>query len=259
LRVLQVEDNETNRTVIERVLSRVGHSVSNVENGAEALEAIKSKYFDVILMDRHMPVMDGIEATRRIRQMDGPIASIPIIGITASASQDELQACIDAGMDDCLIKPVEAVKLRALLERLSGGDPAPTPDPVVGAEDAVATGPDQLPVDLAGLARIIGEDDRGELFSMLDIFNNEFPKLLASLEAAIRERDAEAVHICAHTAKGAAANAAALSLSAMLKEIQFDAHLQNWGEIEARTDAVKSEYGRVVDFCDDRKQGAGLR
>lgn len=257
LRILQVEDNETNRTVIERVLSRVGHSVSSVVDGAKALEAVKSENFDVILMDRHMPVMDGIEATRRIREMASPFASIPIIGITASASRDEIQACMDAGMDDCLIKPVEAAKLRSLLEDLSRGDQPPAPPPAVDVESTIATGPDQPPVDLDHLSRILGDDDEDELFSMLDIFNNEFPKLLANLELAIRERDAGAVHTCAHTAKGAAANAAAVSLSAMLKEIQVDAHLQDWDETEARTDAVKSEYGRVVGFCDERKQGAG--
>ncbi len=257
LRVLQVEDNETNRTVIERVLSRVGHSVSSVENGEEALGAIKSGNFDVILMDRHMPVMDGLEATRRIRCMDGPIASIPIIGITASASQDELDACIKAGMNDCLTKPVEAVRLRALLEKLAGAAGSPPPAaPVVDVGGPGSTDLDRPPIDLGRLSRILGEDDEEELFFMLDIFNREFPKLLGNLEAAVKDRNAGSVHDCAHAAKGAAANAAAVLLSELLKEIEADAHLENWDETITRTAAVKFEYDRLVRFCRDTRAKA---
>ena len=242
LRVLQVEDNETNRAVVERALSRVGHHVSSVFNGAEAIEALQSGDFDVILMDRHMPVMDGIEATRRIRQMGQPMASIPIIGITAAASLTERQACIEAGMNDCLTKPVEAVKLRALLESLSSGKEISTPAPIL-------ENPSPMPIDLGQLSRILGEVDEGELYSMLNIFNREFPKLLESLHATIKDRDAVAVERVAHTAKGAAASTAATKLSDMLKQIESSAHLGSWSDIEARADAVAVEYESVVRFC----------
>ncbi len=255
LRVLQVEDNKTNRTVIERILSRVGHSVSSVENGEKSLEALKSGDFDVSLMDRHMPVMDGLEATRRIREMDGPVASIPIYGITASASQSEIDACIEAGMNDCFTKPVEAVKLRSLLENLGSGNksPSPAPTPSIDDGDQISINPDQPPIDLGRLSTIIGDDDDDELFFLLNIFNNEFPKLLGNLEMAIQERDARSVHDCAHAAKGAALNAGALVLSGILKKIEADAHLENWDETKERTGAVKSEHARIVRFCNDRQ------
>ena len=254
MKVLQVEDNETNRTVVERVLSRVGHTVISVENGEVALQAIQAGDFDVILMDRHMPVMDGLEATRRIREMDGPVASIPIIGITASASQDEIQACIDAGMDDCLTKPVVAAKLRARLDTLHDGNHAPSSLPSPTGVDEPDTSSQQHPVDLHRLAEILGEDDDDELFSMLEIFNNEFPKLLDKLETAIRDGDVRDVHDCAHTAKGAAANAAAHTLSAILKEIEVDAHLENRALTDQRMQAVAVEYERVIHFCRNKGQ-----
>ncbi len=121
LRILQVEDNEINRKVAEKILTRAGHQVTSVENGAEALDVIESGGFDIVLMDRDMPVMDGIEATRRIRAMDGPLSSIPIVGITAGAIQKQLDDCLEAGMNVCLTKPVDDIELRDTLEGLAGG------------------------------------------------------------------------------------------------------------------------------------------
>ena len=119
LRILQVEDNETNRNIAERVLSREGHEVISVVNGAEALERLDNEEFDIILMDRDMPVMNGVEATRRIRAMAEPLASIPILGITAVAMQVELDACIEAGMNEALAKPVKSQVLRDTVARLA--------------------------------------------------------------------------------------------------------------------------------------------
>ena len=109
LRVLQVEDNATNRVVAEKILARAGHRVVNVEHGVDALSILKMETFDIIVMDRHMPEMDGLEATRRIRAMDEPLASIPIVGVTASAIKTELESCLEAGMNEVLTKPVEVM------------------------------------------------------------------------------------------------------------------------------------------------------
>ncbi|MCK4704234.1 MAG: response regulator, partial [Gammaproteobacteria bacterium] len=121
LRVLQIEDNETNREVVERILQQQGHEIISVSNGREAIELIeRAKYhFDAIITDRHMPEMDGIEATQLIRQMDAPFDSMPIIGITASVITDELEQCLAAGMDQVLPKPVSAPELLAVLAELT--------------------------------------------------------------------------------------------------------------------------------------------
>lgn len=120
LKVLQIEDNETNRELIERILERYGHDVVSVGNGVEALELLKrGEVFDAIITDRHMPEMGGIEVTRRIRNMGPPHDSLPIIGITASAIDFELQQCRDAGMDVVLAKPVDERKLLAELAKLT--------------------------------------------------------------------------------------------------------------------------------------------
>ena len=138
--VLQVEDNETNRQVTERILTRAGHRVVSVVNGVEALAALEAETFDAIVMDRHMPEMDGIEATRRIRAMAPPLATLPIVGVTAGAIQVELDACSEAGMDEVLTKPLEAKELLAALKRLAAdrrkSPPAGGGLPVLVVDDA---------------------------------------------------------------------------------------------------------------------------
>ena len=117
LRILQIEDNETNRDVVERILAHHNHQVISVQNGQEAIDLIENgeHHFDAILTDRHMPVMDGLAATRRIRKMGSPYDSMPIIGITASVIEFELRQCLAAGMDAVLPKPVDAHQLLTVL------------------------------------------------------------------------------------------------------------------------------------------------
>ena len=125
LKILQVEDNETNRDVVERILRKYGHEVISVINGRYALELIESgqHIFDAIISDRHMPEMDGLETARRIRRMAAPWGSIPILGITASVVAEEMQQCLDAGMDQVLPKPVnERDLLQALADLIGPGD-----------------------------------------------------------------------------------------------------------------------------------------
>ncbi|MCK4709282.1 MAG: response regulator, partial [Gammaproteobacteria bacterium] len=128
LRVLQIEDNETNRDVVERILKLHGHDIISVVNGREAIDLIESEqyHFDAIITDRHMPVMDGIEATRIIREMTAPYDTIPIIGITASVITDELKQCLDAGMNKVLAKPISVPKLLNVLGKLTNQPVAST-------------------------------------------------------------------------------------------------------------------------------------
>jgi len=121
LKVLQIEDNETNRDVVEGILKKHGHRVISVVNGREAVDLIKSDRheFDAILTDRHMPEMDGIEATRQIREMGAPFDTLPIIGITASVISYETEQCLAAGMNIVLPKPVSTFELLNSLAKLT--------------------------------------------------------------------------------------------------------------------------------------------
>ena len=117
LRVLVAEDNVLNQTVIRSMLLRVGHEVDVVANGCEAVDAVCSRPYDVVLMDVQMPVQDGIEATRRIRALEGAPAAIPIIAVTANAAVDDGAEMAAAGLNDYVVKPIESELLYAAIDR----------------------------------------------------------------------------------------------------------------------------------------------
>ncbi|VVO22610.1 response regulator [Pseudomonas fluorescens] len=114
--VLLVEDNPVNQTVIEAMLRSLGFTVSIATDGAQAIRSAESLIFDAILMDCRLPLIDGYEATRQIRQLPG-CAELPIIALTANALQGDREACLDAGMNDYLAKPFKRTDLQQILQR----------------------------------------------------------------------------------------------------------------------------------------------
>ncbi len=117
LEVLVAEDNATNRFLISSLLRRSGHRVTMVPNGHEAVEAVRSGAFDVVLMDVQMPEMDGLAASKAIRSLDAPASITPIVALTASVLADNRERYLAAGMDDCLAKPIDVAALREVLAR----------------------------------------------------------------------------------------------------------------------------------------------
>jgi CheY-like chemotaxis protein len=115
MRVLLAEDHATNQYVFSAYLRDAGHTVTMVDNGAEAVRAVRDGSFDVVLMDVQMPVMDGLTASRAIRALGGPAATVPILALTASAMPGDREACLAAGMNGHLTKPISAAGLRAAL------------------------------------------------------------------------------------------------------------------------------------------------
>ncbi|RNA67302.1 response regulator [Prosthecochloris sp. ZM_2] len=118
-RILVVEDNAINQKVAQAMLEKMGYRSELAENGKEALEALQRKTFALVLMDLQMPVMDGFEATRHIREGKGNTANsrIPVIAMTANATREDRQRCIESGMDDYLSKPVQRQVLQDMLDR----------------------------------------------------------------------------------------------------------------------------------------------
>jgi CheY-like chemotaxis protein len=116
IRVLAADDNSTNQLVITRMLTRIGCVSTVVENGQLAVDAINGEQqFDIVLMDQFMPVLDGPSATRQIRALPGDVSHIPIIAMTASNLQEDEAACLAAGMDGFISKPVSLRRLSEVL------------------------------------------------------------------------------------------------------------------------------------------------
>lgn len=127
LRILIVEDNQVNLMLATTILKKAGHRTDGASNGLEALSAIRSRPYDVILMDMMMPEMDGLEATRAIRQLSGSQSEIPIIAMTANAMKGDREKCLQAGMNDYLSKPIDREKLFNKIAHWCGGDGASNP------------------------------------------------------------------------------------------------------------------------------------
>jgi CheY-like chemotaxis protein len=118
--VLVAEDNAVNQRIIVKMLEALGHEARLVENGVEAVRAVEEGGHDVVLMDFRMPVMDGLEAARRIRRT-AKGAGLPIIGLSANVFESDRAACHEAGMDGFLGKPLHLEDLRRCLAGLPGG------------------------------------------------------------------------------------------------------------------------------------------
>lgn len=119
LRILLVEDQLTNRLVVENILENMGLVAIHAENGEEAVQKVRAGSFDLILMDVQMPVMNGFDATREIRKLEQmqQRGHMPIIAVTANAMQGDREKCLDAGMDDYIAKPIQIAELQAMIRR----------------------------------------------------------------------------------------------------------------------------------------------
>ncbi|HYD31952.1 MAG TPA: ATP-binding protein, partial [Azospirillaceae bacterium] len=187
-RILLVEDVEMNQELATRMLRSAGHKVTVAGDGAAALAALNRRTFDLVLMDVQMPVMDGLEATRAIRALEGPTARIPVIAMTAGALPEEIDRCRAAGMDGHLTKPVDRDALLAGVARWLEGRPV-TPVEPSPADTAPAALPVldlpvlDLPVlDLAVIDRHCAEIGTDTARDLLLLFRKNLRKYLQSAE-----------------------------------------------------------------------------
>ncbi len=207
-RILLAEDNATNRDVGLAQLQKLGYKATAVTNGAQAVQAVIEGNFDLVLMDCEMPVMDGFEATRRIRASIHP--AIPIIAVTADAMPADRDRCLREGMNDYISKPVELDRLEEVLAKwLAASGPA----------DAVRVHGQHTVFDVEGLLRRLRGDR--ELASItLKGFLHDVPSQLNNLRMRLDESDARGLRLQAHALKGAAGTVAAEGLRAIALEME---------------------------------------
>jgi signal transduction histidine kinase/CheY-like chemotaxis protein/HPt (histidine-containing phosphotransfer) domain-containing protein len=247
--VLLVEDNVINQRVATTMMNRFGLSVSLAADGAEAVEMVRDQSFDLVLMDCQMPVMDGLEAARRIRGWEAsrtpPGPALPIVALTANAIAEDREACAQAGMTGYLSKPITGASLfEALAVYLQAPGsvtatglaqsttPAPgTPSPARPIFDTAV---------LAELPMVADGTDPDFALSVLDQFLEVSAQTLARCQAAIAAADGETILREAHTLKSSSAQVGAQALAACAAELEerlragLPIGREDWGRLEDR-------------------------
>jgi signal transduction histidine kinase/DNA-binding response OmpR family regulator len=202
LRILLAEDNRVNQAVASRILAKLGHILVIANNGLEAIEQLKQQAFDLVLMDVQMPEMDGILATKVIREQEKSThGHIPIIAMTAHAMTGDRARCLAAGMDGFVAKPINPEEVdAAILTALNDAFEAGRGTVVDKHQKKTAEG-SQLLWNLSTTLEQLGGDET-LLQEVVDIFLEEAPKHLAALRLAVAQGMAKTVETAAHTLKG---------------------------------------------------------
>ncbi len=236
--VLLADDNAVNQQLALALLKKMGYRADVATNGAEVLEALARRPYDVVLMDVEMPVMDGLEASRRINQ-EWPAGQRPrIIAMTANAMQGDREACLAAGMDDYLSKPIRREELAAALARSEAR--------AVSADDAATADEVDDPgsVDLAELEAAVG--DPSFVRELISTFLNDAPDLLGELRSSLEQRDFEELRRAAHTLKANGRTFGATGLAALSEELELSAQRGKLADAVELVTRIEKEYARVA-------------
>ncbi len=240
LRILLAEDNAVNTQLVTALLGKRGHTVVTVGNGREAVAAVAEGAFDIVLMDVQMPVMDGLEATGAIRKIEKVTGDhVPIIALTAHAMKGDREACLAAGTDGYLSKPVNAKELFALIDSLTGIAAMTTPEPTIVAPLA------EPAFDLQDvLARVDG--DRSLLIELAQILRAEIPGALAEIRHCVATGDSPGLERAAHGFRGACGNFSADGAVRAAHALELMGRRGSTEDVEARFADLERET-RVLD------------
>jgi len=250
LRILLAEDNTVNQTVGRLMLTSLGHTTDIARNGQEALEAALSTAYDVVLMDIHMPLMDGLDATRAIRAQLPADRQPQIIAMTASSLAEDRRACAAAGMQGYLLKPVRrehlVVALRTAARAVDGAEPLPRRPPSIPVQASDSS--DRV---RARLDELFGDDPASAPMrqELLDALLQETPLHLDALSEAARRQDSADLRAAAHTLKGMAANLGATTVAELCGELEVDARASRFDatvDVLTRLRAEHAQLSRVL-------------
>ena len=222
--MLVVEDNDVNRQVALAMLHRLHCDVTMVEGGQEGAEQAIRGGFDLVLMDCQMPIVDGFEATRRIREQQHPSQRTPIVALTANALQGDRERCMAAGMDDYLTKPFSRDRLQEMIERwvpVTGLTHEPVDSDVVATSDVGA-------IDDQVLADVRAMDTDGTLLSaIIALYQQDGAKLVVAIRDARERGDAAVLAFAAHTLKSSSGCVGAKDVMQLCAQFEARARANN--------------------------------
>lgn len=264
--VLLAEDNEVNQEVARSMLEKIGCTVDVVDNGAKAVEALTAQKYDLVLMDCQMPVLDGYEAVRVIRELeqsvefrhpDGPDGRrrIPVVALTAHAMQGDRERCLAAGMDDYLSKPFTIDNLSSMIikwlpdpaEPYSEGVSAPLAEIDRTSSDRMDHSPHIQKKVLDSIRALQKEGSFDVLKKVIGIYLDKSPELLARLRTSVENRDIEEIRISVHNLGSSSANVGAMKLKALCRDLEAKARNNTIQDPSSAFLDIKEEYEHVRD------------
>ncbi|AFV25179.1 multi-sensor hybrid histidine kinase [Methanolobus psychrophilus R15] len=247
VRVLLAEDNIVNQKVAQSMLKKLGFRADTVANGAEAVKALETLPYDLVLMDVQMPEMDGMEATRLIRQPGSAVLNreIPIIAMTAHAMKGDRERFIEAGMDDYISKPVSLKSLIELLDKWltmiqkdvqedssSPGDTETPAKPLVFDREAL-------------FERIMDDEELAR--SLIAIFLKQVPEQIRELRENVDKREMKNIFWYAHKIKGTSANLGGMVLSSLASEMEQAAMQGEYNKTTTVMQDMEKQFDILVD------------
>ena len=234
-RILVVEDNKVNQRVARGMLGKFGVDVDLVANGEEAMSVLEQRSYDLIFMDCQMPVLNGFDTTRKIRDQESKVINhaIPIIAMTANALQGDRDRCIAAGMDDYISKPISASKVQQMLEQwlsdsyrqlaaqdMEAGEMITRQQPETAVADVGKIQESRVTVFdyIAMSERLMG--DKELISTVVEVFLMDMPRQVEQLKLLVEAGDVEQIAGLAHKIKGASANVGGMAFSKTALKIE---------------------------------------
>ncbi len=246
-KILVAEDNPVNQEVAKAMLSKLGMETTIAADGKHAVELVYSNPFDIILMDCQMPVMDGFEATSKIREQFG---DIPIIALTANATEGDRTRCLNAGMNDFLSKPYSIDQLQQKISDWLSKEKSNLLNAVksehVEIEHEANAMPALNPIRLNQIRELDSSGGDGLLHKILQAFLESAEANVYQLEQAILNSDADGLRQTAHALKSSSGNIGAESLSAIFKQLEADGRSQELAHAKIMQANMRQEYQSVI-------------
>ncbi len=239
LQILLAEDNLINQKLAIRLLEKRGHQVTVTENGKEALAALAERAYDLVLMDVQMPEMDGLEATRILRERE-KIAGThqQVVAMTALAMKGDRERCIEAGMDGYLTKPIRQQELDELLDSYAERKCTTSLSAATHSEQDSS-------VDAAELLERV-DGDLAFITELAELFRTDYPRHLRSAREALSRQDTSAVERASHALKGALVNLSAGPASRIAQDLEANARSGDLSHAGPALQQLEEELNRVM-------------
>jgi PAS domain S-box-containing protein len=259
IKILLTEDNKMNQKLITAILNKKNWTIAIANNGREALTRLEKETFDLVLMDIQMPVMDGFEATTRIRKMEQETGKhLPIVAITAHALKGDRERCIEAGMDEYVQKPIDAEKLYAVIEKLTrrltknSKTDRPTDEKAMSGKQTVET---QCPsidavetqVDLEEMKKQLGGDMQ-LMKEVIQIFAEEYQEQIEKITQALKNNNSTEITKVAHGFKGVLGNLGAKKAYQLAKDLELAGKENRLEDAAELFDRLMEQIKSLIDY-----------